>query len=429
MIQITQNSTNLMGFPFSNLDQNCQDGKKLAKVPFNFGKCKVCKDKATGIHYGIPSCEGCKGFFKRSVEKNEKYVCYFGFKCEITPKQRKRCKFCRWKACLAAGMSFEGIKMGRIPKIEKERARFSIDSSSNENDDDDTPREDASPPINSDSSNSQMVSPVYYSNTNSTDREPQIDTQEQNISFNFFESSSNFFNFQSILDSDLEKNRLIFTILRDRCYQLYIQYTEKYEKQYEKALRVINKIEGSLVNESIPKKVLWENFLKETFDHSKSLYAYAKQLPGFDTLCSDDFLKIINSNIFIMFGLRTHKLFIDGEHYLIHPNNVQFNRNNMYKTIGIDLTNRVLYYHAKLSSLNLTNQEISLLVPFMLTSTKSDFVDPDNIKYMNEYFKQALTYEFSLNKRTSSFISQLAQYLSFTVEINDMAMNLKYVDS
>ena len=27
---------------------------------FDFGRCKICKDKATGIHYGIPSCEGCK---------------------------------------------------------------------------------------------------------------------------------------------------------------------------------------------------------------------------------------------------------------------------------------------------------------------------------------------------------------------------------
>lgn len=25
-----------------------------------FGKCKVCYEKATGIHYGVISCEGCK---------------------------------------------------------------------------------------------------------------------------------------------------------------------------------------------------------------------------------------------------------------------------------------------------------------------------------------------------------------------------------
>ena len=33
----------------------------------NFGLCRVCKDKATGIHYGIRSCEGCKVSFEFSI--------------------------------------------------------------------------------------------------------------------------------------------------------------------------------------------------------------------------------------------------------------------------------------------------------------------------------------------------------------------------
>ena len=93
---------------------------------FDFGRCKVCKDKATGIHYGIPSCEGCKGFYKRSVDKYHKYVCYFGSKCSVTPRQRRRCKLCRWKQCVEAGMSFDAIKMGRISKVEKEKVRIRL---------------------------------------------------------------------------------------------------------------------------------------------------------------------------------------------------------------------------------------------------------------------------------------------------------------
>ena len=43
-----------------------KSAKSLVKKPkstFPFGKCKVCDDKATGVHYGISTCEGCKVSF------------------------------------------------------------------------------------------------------------------------------------------------------------------------------------------------------------------------------------------------------------------------------------------------------------------------------------------------------------------------------
>lgn len=40
--------------------------------------CPICGDKISGFHYGIFSCESCKGFFKRTVQNRKNYVCLRG---------------------------------------------------------------------------------------------------------------------------------------------------------------------------------------------------------------------------------------------------------------------------------------------------------------------------------------------------------------
>ncbi|KAK3104349.1 hypothetical protein FSP39_000083 [Pinctada imbricata] len=77
-------------------------------VPFPFGKCRVCRDRATGVHYGVATCEGCKGFFKRSTLRGDKYKCFFGGQCDISPQNRNRCKSCRFRRCLESGMAIDG---------------------------------------------------------------------------------------------------------------------------------------------------------------------------------------------------------------------------------------------------------------------------------------------------------------------------------
>uniref|UniRef100_A0A914I5Q9 Nuclear receptor domain-containing protein n=1 Tax=Globodera rostochiensis TaxID=31243 RepID=A0A914I5Q9_GLORO len=66
--------------------------------------CVVCGDKASGRHYGAISCEGCKGFFKRSIRKQIAYVCRGSKDCPVTKFHRNRCQFCRLKKCLSTGM-------------------------------------------------------------------------------------------------------------------------------------------------------------------------------------------------------------------------------------------------------------------------------------------------------------------------------------
>jgi hypothetical protein len=73
--------------------------------------CAVCGATSTGYHYGCYACEGCKSFFKRTVQKNlmEKYQCQNGDDgCEITLESRAKCQACRLKKCLNVGMVFGG---------------------------------------------------------------------------------------------------------------------------------------------------------------------------------------------------------------------------------------------------------------------------------------------------------------------------------
>ncbi|CAF0830154.1 unnamed protein product [Didymodactylos carnosus] len=88
--------------------------------------CAVCGDNAACQHYGVRTCEGCKGFFKRTVQKNAKYVCLADKNCPVDKRRRNRCQYCRYQTCIAVGMDKEVVRTdalkgrrGRLPSKPK----------------------------------------------------------------------------------------------------------------------------------------------------------------------------------------------------------------------------------------------------------------------------------------------------------------------
>lgn len=68
----------------------------------------MCNEKASGFHYGVLSCEGCKGFFRRS-ENREKinYKCKSNKSCDLKdddPLIKRKCQYCRYWKCVELGM-------------------------------------------------------------------------------------------------------------------------------------------------------------------------------------------------------------------------------------------------------------------------------------------------------------------------------------
>ncbi|XP_076127678.1 nuclear receptor subfamily 2 group C member 1-A-like isoform X1 [Alosa pseudoharengus] len=92
-----------------------EDGSEQSPVKTLVEYCVVCGDKASGRHYGAVSCEGCKGFFKRSIRKNLMYTCRGSGECVINKHHRNRCQYCRLQRCIAVGMKQESVQCERKP--------------------------------------------------------------------------------------------------------------------------------------------------------------------------------------------------------------------------------------------------------------------------------------------------------------------------
>jgi len=113
----TSASTSFMGFgsPGGGGQRSPPPGTYPPSHPLSGAKhmCSICGDRASGKHYGVYSCEGCKGFFKRTVRKELTYACREDKQCLIDKRQRNRCQYCRYNKCMAMGMKREAVQEER----------------------------------------------------------------------------------------------------------------------------------------------------------------------------------------------------------------------------------------------------------------------------------------------------------------------------
>ncbi|XP_045563938.1 nuclear receptor ROR-alpha A isoform X2 [Salmo salar] len=112
--------TPVRGQSRSGSNKGTSAAKKTHTSQIEIIPCKICGDKSSGIHYGVITCEGCKGFFRRSQQSNAGYSCPRQKNCLIDRTSRNRCQHCRLQKCLTVGMSRDAVKFGRMSKKQRD---------------------------------------------------------------------------------------------------------------------------------------------------------------------------------------------------------------------------------------------------------------------------------------------------------------------
>ncbi|GFV39173.1 photoreceptor-specific nuclear receptor [Trichonephila clavipes] len=80
-------------------------------------RCVVCGDISSGKHYGVLACNGCSGFFKRSVRRKLVYRCQAASgECLVDKAHRNQCQACRLRKCLDCGMNKDAVQNERQPR-------------------------------------------------------------------------------------------------------------------------------------------------------------------------------------------------------------------------------------------------------------------------------------------------------------------------
>ncbi|CAF2073407.1 unnamed protein product [Rotaria magnacalcarata] len=110
-----------------------KEGAEIQQTPrvadiFAQISCYVCQAPSSGIHFGAITCEGCKGFFRRSIKERapSRYKCMDNGTCEINVATRNACRYCRFQRCIKVGMSVEGSRIGRQSNLFKHHMRMML---------------------------------------------------------------------------------------------------------------------------------------------------------------------------------------------------------------------------------------------------------------------------------------------------------------
>lgn len=380
----------------SNKDLQGDSQKKQLSLrkPVEEELCKICGDRASGYHYNALSCEGCKGFFRRSITRNAVYTCKYGGHCEMDMWMRRKCPACRLVRCREVGMKQECLLSDDQCKARdarrKAKKKLSKKPDTNIEEKTFTSPNDSLP--NSDKLSSKIL-PIDVKNT-----DPLANLSQQ--------------------QQELIKN--------------LVYYQEKFEypdESYINTIKNVSSVTTDKSQEELQSSMLEQMALICVF-MTKLIIEFAKQLPGFQELPKEDQIVLLKEASNEVTTLRAARCYDPKNRTIVFMTGIPVTQENM-SALGIKNYAEVAFgFFHSLSQLCTDNTEYALLTAICIFSERPGLKNPALVEKYQENFVSAL-YNYEHQKRNNGgcafaiLISRLTELRTISLKHSQDLLDLE----
>ncbi|XP_055900710.1 ecdysone receptor-like isoform X2 [Biomphalaria glabrata] len=373
--------------------------------------CRICGDRASGYHYNALSCEGCKGFFRRSITKTASYHCKYGGNCEMDMWMRRKCQFCRLRRCREVGMKEECLLSEDQCKARdarrKAKQRFQ-------------PKQEVQSPDS------------YGGHSSETDTVPYMPPIDIKPNFFSFPSSSSSHSGGGSPSSVTEECCYPMKKLSDQqreTIETLVALQDKYEfadsESYEKAL---NGFDSRKQQSSDPQSFI--SAMASTFVIITQLIVeYAKCLPGFLSLSKADQITLLKSSTTEVMTIRAARCYDLESRCIVFGNGQPCSVDNM-KAAGLGHYAELLFeFCHNMASVKTDNAEYTLFTAICIFSERPGLEAKQKVeKIQGDYVELLQAYENAKRGKGGNalarFLSRLSDLRTISVEHSKVLLEL-----
>uniref|UniRef100_A0A452J115 RAR related orphan receptor B n=1 Tax=Gopherus agassizii TaxID=38772 RepID=A0A452J115_9SAUR len=402
--------------------------------------CKICGDKSSGIHYGVITCEGCKGFFRRSQQNNASYSCSRQRNCLIDRTNRNRCQHCRLQKCLALGMSRDAVKFGRMSKKQRDSLYAEVQKHQQNQEQNRVSKDDSEvlarvypTSVSSGVSDLDDISllsdgllfdfpltpdggSTYYNLDLLTSAQPSPDQSSMDV------SDAKFIKQESIYELMLEpglfahstleggtdpqtsstENRIAQNVVKSHLETC--QYTTEELKRLAWMLYTQEEIR-SLQNKSC--ETMWQQCSLQISNAIQYVVEFAKRIDGFMELCQNDQIILLKAGCLEVLLIRMIRAFNPLNNMVLFEG--KYGGMQMFKSLGCDdLINAVFELGRNLCRLQLSDEEIALFTAAVLLSPDRPWLtESKKVQKLQDKIYIALQHEIQKKHSSEDKLSKL----------------------